>query len=297
MELPQGRLPTRTAIIDLVRAGWSDAAIANELGAARQTVARWRKRAASQGAEARVALHDAPRNGRPLKTTDARVILASGMLAPEDAEWDQRGLAGTLGLGLETVRRTWSRWGVRRGPAPLSKTRVLPTECVSLAGLHVHAPDAALAYWCAPAEQQIAWEPGVTVSEPAQRPALHHGLSNLADAVLDSRASDHCFNSRRDRELLRFLRRAAESRPVTDRDIELRVILSSPTMIDALRSLPVPTVLSIPPPGTSWQKYAQVVLVSLSGSAATLASASTIAAHAWQLALLPRGRRLTWLRT
>lgn len=102
------RLVTRSTIVLLASAGWTDSRIASELGVTRRTVALWRSRFLEQGS--RGLLVDAPGRGRKRgrnRQIVERVLEMTAKPPVEGGRWTVRSLARAVGVSHATVQRVW----------------------------------------------------------------------------------------------------------------------------------------------------------------------------------------------
>ncbi|MFC7621094.1 helix-turn-helix domain-containing protein [Microlunatus sp. GCM10028923] len=247
----------RAKIILLAHQGRTDVAIAAELGIARQTVARWRRRfeAAADGAapDGAAVLADAPRSGRP-PAPELPVLLATAT-APPEGGWSAAGLATRLGLSAATVRRVWRRWGVvvHRDRAR-SESGVLAGEIERFAGIYLNGGDGAFAYW-------------LRAGEPATPDPAAAGVFDPMPALLAAaEARDECFPERRDLEFEQFLDQLQASRPG---GAVLRVVVSDPAMTDSdviMDWVGRPDVRLGPPPASAkWPVFLAAVVAAVLG--------------------------------
>src|SRR2546425_5477983 len=109
------RLAARAKMILMAAEGKQDQQIAEELGIARQTVARWRSRFLASGIAG--IEKDAPRTGRKPKIGVRRVQKVVRMTThekPVDAtHWSTRTMARAIGVSASSVRRIWRRHGLK----------------------------------------------------------------------------------------------------------------------------------------------------------------------------------------
>ncbi|WP_246323287.1 helix-turn-helix domain-containing protein [Microlunatus parietis] len=262
-----GPAGTRAKIILLAHQGRTDVAIAAELGIARQTVARWRRRfeAAADGVvpDGTGVLADAPRSGRP-PVPEIPVLLATATAPPEGGR-SAAGLAARLGLSAATVRRVWRRWGVVVHRDRIrSESGVLAGEIERFGGLYLNGGDGAFAYW-------------LRTGRPATGPA-DAGTFEPMLALLDAADSrDECFPERRDLEFEQFLDQLLPARP--DGTV-LRVVVSDPAMTDSDVIMPWlarPDVRIGPPPSAGWAIFLAAVIAAELGPGTGAAAGTRIA--------------------
>lgn len=102
------RVVTRSTIVLLAAAGWTDSRIASELGISRRTVSLWRGRFAGGGP--RALLVDAPGRGRKPGRDAAivqKVLTLTSQAPPSGSRWTVRSLARAAGVSHATVQRVW----------------------------------------------------------------------------------------------------------------------------------------------------------------------------------------------
>jgi transposase len=98
----------RSRIVLLLASGFSQAAVANQLGVSRRTVGVWKQRFLEGGAPA--LQHDRPGRGRPKgRRASAVASILETMKAPPpgEARWTARALAKHVGVSHSTVLRVW----------------------------------------------------------------------------------------------------------------------------------------------------------------------------------------------
>jgi transposase len=108
------RVATRSTVVLLASAGWSNARIALALGISRRTVALWKERFAGQGAQ--TLLVDAPGRGRkPGRNPQivARIAAMTSQHPPGGGRWTVRTLARAVGVSHATVQRVWREQAIR----------------------------------------------------------------------------------------------------------------------------------------------------------------------------------------
>jgi len=151
-------LAERSRIVLLAAEGLKNTAIAERLGIARATAAKWRSRFACQGLE---GLLDEPRPGRPRTISDARVeevIVRTLETAPKDAtHWSTRSLAAELGLSQSAVARIWRAFGLqphRQQTWKLSRDPQFVDKVRDVVGLYLDPPERAVVL-CVDVKSQI----------------------------------------------------------------------------------------------------------------------------------------------
>jgi transposase len=107
-------LALRARIVLLAAEGPNNTEIAERLGIARNTVAKWRTRFAEHRLD---GLTDEPRPGQPRKISDAmveEVIVKTLETTPKDAtHWSTRSMAAEVGLNQTAVHRIWKAFGLQ----------------------------------------------------------------------------------------------------------------------------------------------------------------------------------------
>jgi len=142
-------LAERARIVLACTTGWSNSAIAREMGLSRPTVARWRRRFLNQRIE---GLLDQPRTGAPSRITDAavqRVIeLTLGSVPTDGTRWSTRSMSLACGLSQSAVSRVWRAFSLRPEPGEtvkLSNDPAFGDRVSDIVGLYLNSPDRLLA--------------------------------------------------------------------------------------------------------------------------------------------------------
>ena len=108
------RVVTRSTIVLLAAAGWTDSRIAAEVGVTRRTVALWRGRFVATGG--RALLVDAPGRGRKPgrdRVVVERILEMTAHPPPHGERWTVRSLAQAAGVSHATVQRVWKEHAAR----------------------------------------------------------------------------------------------------------------------------------------------------------------------------------------
>ena len=151
-------LAQRCRIVLLAADGRTNGEIAAELGVARATVGKWRRRFAERRLD---GLVDEPRPGRPRSITDSdveRVIGKTREEAPRDAtHWSTRSMARQTGMSQTAVCRIWRAFGLR--PQLTESLKLSPDpqfidKVRDIVGLYLNPPDAAIVL-CVDEKSQI----------------------------------------------------------------------------------------------------------------------------------------------
>jgi transposase len=151
-------LALRARIVLLAAEGRNNTEIAEGLGIARNTAAKWRKRFAEHRLE---GLTDEPRPGQPRKITDAKVeevIVKTLETIPKDAtHWSTRSMAAEVGLNQTAVHRIWKAFGLqphRQDAWKLSRDPQFIEKVRDVVGLYLNPPERAVVL-CVDEKSQI----------------------------------------------------------------------------------------------------------------------------------------------
>jgi transposase len=205
-------LAQRALIVLLAADGARTSEIVARTGASKPTVSAWRKRYDVEGL---AGLQDRRRPGRPRRTDDAAIVLATLEPPPERLavkHWSSRLLASELGMSNVKVAETWREYGLQpwlREPFRFSTDPELEVKPREVIGLYLNPPDHAVVL-------------GMT-GERSRRgaPELHAALAAVAGPVAGSTTvTTAYFPRRRHRAYLHFLQQAAAACPRA----ELRVV-------------------------------------------------------------------------
>ena len=133
-------------------------AVAEELGIARGTVAKWRSRFVSDRLD---GLLDEPRPGRPRTIADDQVeavIVKTLESAPKNAtHWSTRAMAAEVGMSQSAVARIWRAFGLqphRQESWKLSKDPLFVDKVKDVVGLYLDPPERAVVL-CVDEKSQI----------------------------------------------------------------------------------------------------------------------------------------------
>lgn len=193
-------LALRASIVLLAAQGAGTGEIVAETGASKPTVIAWRKRYAAEGLR---GLQDRQRPGRPRRTDDAAIVLATLEPPPPHLQvrhWSTRLLARELGVSNVRVAATWREYGLqpwRREAVRFGTVPQLQAQPRDVMGLYLNPPDYAVVLSAA-ADAQL------TDGATAALGALHAG-----DGEHVSLAGHP---ARRHQWFLRFLQQAAAAR-------------------------------------------------------------------------------------
>jgi transposase len=143
----QAGLAQRARIVLMAADGARTSEIVARTGASKPTVSAWKKRYAVEGL---AGLHDRRKPGRPRRTGDAAIVLATLEPPPERLavkHWSSRLLASELGVSNVKVAETWREYGLqpwRREPFRFSTDPKLPVIERAVTGLYLNPPDHAV---------------------------------------------------------------------------------------------------------------------------------------------------------
>ena len=141
-------LAKRARVVLLAADGWSNTAIATEVGFHPATAGKWRQRYLDTGLE---GLHDEPRPGAPRTVTDAdveAVLVATLEQQPAHAtHWSTRSMANKVGMTQSTVSRIWRAFGLK--PHQIDEFKLSPDPLFidkvrDIVALYLNPPDAAV---------------------------------------------------------------------------------------------------------------------------------------------------------
>jgi transposase len=143
----QAGLAQRALIVLLAADGVRTSEIVARTGASKPTVSAWKKRYAVEGL---AGLHDRRKPGRPRRTGDEAIVLATLEPPPERLavkRWSSRLLANELGVSNVKVAETWREYGLqpwRREPLRFATDPKLPVVERAVTGLYLNPPDHAV---------------------------------------------------------------------------------------------------------------------------------------------------------
>lgn len=229
------RLAVRAKMILLAAEGKQDQQIADELGIARQTVARWRGRFIESGIGG--IEKDAPRPGRKPKMAARQVqnvVRMTTQEKPADAtHWSTRSMARAVGLSASSVRRIWKSHGLKPHLSrtfKLSNDRLFAEKVEDIVGLYLNHPEHALVLSVDEKTQVQALDrtqPGLPLKKGRAGTMTHdykrYGTTTLFAAlnILDGKVIATCMPRHRHQEWLTFLRLIDNE---TDKDKEIHII-------------------------------------------------------------------------
>jgi transposase len=218
-------LAQRARIVLLAGNGVGTNAIAERVGAAKQTVITWKKRYAAFGVD---GLYDRPKPGRPSEIDEVAVVLAT-LAPPAEAlgvtHWSSRLLAKQLGLSNVTVAKVWRKWGLqpwRTETFKFSTDPELEAKVRDVVGLYLSPPDKAIVLSIDEKSQVQALDrtapilplrPGIP--EKHTHDYRRHGTTTLFAAleIATGKVTQACMPRHRHQEFLSFLKLVAKTYP------------------------------------------------------------------------------------
>ena len=237
-----GTTPQRTAlrarICLLAAEGWSNNAIAKELGTSRPTVILWRKRFEEKG-PAGIA-QDAPHgpSSRALSAAKVKAIVEATLhtTPPDATHWSTRTMAKAQGVSNATVARIWHAHGLqphRVETFKLSKDKRFVEKLTDVVGVYLNPPDKAVVL-CVDEKSQIQaldrTQPGLPMKKGRCGTMTHdykrNGTTCLFAAlnVLEGKVIGSCYPKHRNIEFLKFLRRIDRETP---KELAIHMILDN----------------------------------------------------------------------
>ncbi len=219
-------LAQRALIVLLAADGAGTSEIVAQTGASKPTVTAWKKRYAVEGLG---GLQDRRKPGRPRRTDDAAIVLATLEPPPERLgvlHWSSRLLARELGMSNVKVAETWRQFGLqpwRREPFRFATDPPLAMVPRAVTGLYLNPPDHAVVL-CAhehvgygAQELLTALEAGIGTDATTTGATTTGATSTGATST---GAASPFYVRRRHREYLRFLQQVAAACP----QAELQVV-------------------------------------------------------------------------
>jgi transposase len=230
-------LAQRARIVLLAAAGAENKDISLRVGAAPNTVGKWRRRFAERRID---GLLDEPRPGAPRQIGDdaiAETIRLTLETTPRDAtHWSLRSMARAVGFAPSTIHRIWKAFNLqphRTETFKLSTDPLFVDKVRDIVGLYLAPPERALVL-CVDEKSQIQ---ALDRSQPLlpMRPGqverrthdyTRHGTLSLF-AALDAatgKVIGRCYPRHRGREFLSFLREIERNLP---RDLDVHLIMDN----------------------------------------------------------------------
>src|SRR5580698_10339451 len=211
-------LAQRARIVLLAAEGAENKDISLRMGAAPNTVGKWRRRFA----EHRLGgLYDEPRPGAPRQIGDeevAEIVRLTLEATPRDAtHWSLRSLARAVGLAPSTIHRIWKAFSLQPHRAETFKLSTDPLfveKVRDIVGLYMSPPDRAIVL-CVDEKSQVQalnrtqpilpLAPGVPARQ--SHDYERHGVTSLFAAldVASGITISNCYRRHRHQEFLRFL--------------------------------------------------------------------------------------------
>lgn len=230
-------LAMRARIVLACAAGGDDLEVAEEVGANRTTVGKWRRRFIANGMD---GLLDEPRPGAPRKISDAdveRVIVRTLETKPRDAtHWSTRSMAAEIGMTQSAITRIWRAFALqphRTTTFKLSKDPLFVEKVRDIVGLYLSPPDRALVL-CVDEKTQIQaldrTQPLLPMCpgriESRTHDYVRHGTTSLFAAldVKTGRVIGECRRRHRASEFKDFLKKIDASVP---EDLDVHLILDN----------------------------------------------------------------------
>jgi transposase len=282
-------LAQRALIVLLAADGVRTGEIVTRTGASKPTVAAWKRRYAVEGLS---GLQDRRKPGRPRRTDDAAIVLATLEPPPERLavqHWSSRLLASELGVSNVKVAETWRQYGLepwRREPFTFSTDPRLEAKSRAVTGLYLNPPDHAVVLSTHDHVGHGAREL-LTALEAAGTGVTSTGVTSTGvtstvtgDGAVSTDVTSPFYVRRRHREFLRFLQQAAAA----CRCAELRVVA-----VDSYATRRQPEVRSwlarqprimphFTPTQRSWLTLTEVFAGLTTGTSGTAASDSGLGA-------------------
>src|SRR5215467_16368186 len=234
--LPAG-LVKRARIILLSAGGKTNQQIARELGMAKATVGKWRRRFVQLGVS---GLHDELRPGRPRSISDECVAqLVAKMLQTRPkhgTHWSVRQMACQTRLAKSTVHRIWQAFGLephRQRHFKLSNDPFFVEKVRDIVGLYLNPPENAVVL-CVDEKSGIQalerTQPmlplGLGYVEGVTHDYRRHGTTTLFAALdtANGQVLAHCRPHHRHQEYLSFLREIERNVP---KNLEVHIIVDN----------------------------------------------------------------------
>ncbi|SBW24396.1 hypothetical protein FDG2_4136 [Candidatus Protofrankia californiensis] len=234
----QPALALRSRIVLACSDGGSNTQVAEDLGVARATVAKWRGRFVVDRLD---GLVDEPRPGAPRKVSDAQVEAVIARTLEErppngDTHWTSRSMAKASGLSQSTVSRMWWAFGLK---PHLVETRKLSTDpqfvdkVRDVVGLYLDPPEKAVVLCVDEKSQMQAIDRTAPIlpimpTTPARmtHDYVRHGTTSLfaaLDPTSGSVIANH-YRRHRHQEFLRFLKLIDDAVPA---EYDLHLVLDN----------------------------------------------------------------------
>lgn len=219
-------LVTRARIILLAADGYSNTAIAEQLGLSKPTVGMWRQRYLAQRVQ---GLYDELRPGGPRAIRDEQIaVLIRRTLKTKPkggTHWTCRSIAVETRLSKSTVHRVWKAFGLqphRQKHFKLSTDPFFVEKVRDIVGLYLNPPDNAIVLGVDEKSQIQALDRtqpilplGLGYVEGVTHDYIRHGTTTLFAAldIASGQVLAQCRRRHRHQEFLQFLRHIEASVP------------------------------------------------------------------------------------
>jgi len=230
------RLVTRAQVVLRAAEGKLNKEIAAELGVKQGTVGRWRNRFAVEGL--RGIEKDAPRAGRPPQiqhgVVEAEVVRKTTQTKPKNAtHWSTRTLATEMKISPASVRRIWTRHGLKPHlfrTFKLSNDPLFVEKLRNIVGLYMNPPENAVVLSTDEKSQIQALDrtqPGLPIKKGRAGTMTHdykrNGTTTLFAAMcsLTGIVISRCMNRHRHQEWIRFLKAIDDQ---VDENLDVHII-------------------------------------------------------------------------
>jgi len=216
----------RARICLLAADGFSNQAIAAELGTSTNTVGKWRRRFAAEGI---AGLQDAPRPGRPViygPEKEEEIVGKTLAERPKNrTHWSTRAMAEEVGVGKTKVWGIWRKHKIKphlQSTFKLSNDKRFTEKLRDVVGLYLNPPEHAIAF-CVDEKSQIQaldrTQPGLPMKPGRNGTQTHdykrHGTCCLFAAlnIATGEVIAQCETRHRHQEYLKFLRKIDKETP------------------------------------------------------------------------------------
>ena len=182
------RLARRAQIVLLAADGVDNTQIAEQMGAGRVQIGRWRERYAKFGLAG--IERDLPRGGRKPAIDAAEIVRLTTQTKPQAAtHWSTRSLAAQVGVSDTTVLRVWRANGLKPHIVKgfkVSRDPKFAEKLEDIVGLYMSPPEHALVLCCDEKSQVQALDrtqPGLPLKKGRAQTMTHdykrHGTTTL----------------------------------------------------------------------------------------------------------------------
>ena len=228
----------RCRIILSAAEGREDKVIAHDMGINYKTVALWRGRFHTEGADCLWEVA-AGRGRKPAYSARKVKAIVNATLQSQpvgQTHWSCRSMAKAQGVSKATVNRIWTAHGLRPHRTEtfkLSRDPLFLEKLTDVVGLYLNPPDKALVL-CVDEKSQIQaldrTQPGLPMKKGRCGTVTHdyqrNGTTTLFAAleIAQGKVVGHCYARHRHQEFLNFLRRLDEEFPG---DVPLHVVMDN----------------------------------------------------------------------